>query len=76
MTKQVDYIGHGTQNKKFKGLTDVVICVDDAEQFFYEYQGKRYLKVQVSKRKKSDRFGHTHSVSHFTPGKADGQAEG
>jgi hypothetical protein len=67
MTKQVNYIGNGTTNKQFKNIIDVAICIDDAEQFFYEYEGKRYLKVQVAKRKKADKFGKTHSVSHFTP---------
>ncbi len=67
MTKQVNYIGNGTQNKQFKTVTDVVIHMDKAEAFIYEHEGKRYLKIQVSKRKKADQFGHTHSVSHFTP---------
>lgn len=67
MTKQVTYIGNGTTNKQFETVTDVVIHMDDAEQFIYEYEGKRYLKIQVSERKQADQFGHTHSVSHFTP---------
>jgi hypothetical protein len=67
MTKQVEYIGNGTQNEQFDGVVDVVIHMDDAEKFIYEYEGKRYLKIQVSQRKKADQFGHTHSVSHFTP---------
>lgn len=67
MTKQVNYIGNGTRNAQFDTVIDVVIHIDEAEQFFYKFEGKRYLKIQVSERKTADKFGHTHSVSHFTP---------
>lgn len=67
MTKQVNYIGNGTQNEQFDGIVDVVIHMDKASEFIFEHEGKKYLKIQVSQRKQPDQFGHTHSVSHFTP---------
>lgn len=67
MTKQVNYIGNGTQNGQFEGIIDVVIHMEKAEQFIYEHEGKKYLKIQVAQRKQADQFGHTHTVSHFTP---------
>lgn len=67
MSTSKTFIGHGTTNQKFDTITDVVLKMEDAEQFIFEYEGKKYLKLQVAQRKSPDNFGHTHTVSCFTP---------
>lgn len=48
-------------------LVECAQTVSERTGLIYEYEGKKYLKFQVSERKEVDQFGHTHSVSHFTP---------
>lgn len=60
------YIGHGTATQ-LEGVTDVVISMEKAQPFIFTYEGKQYLKFSVANRREADQFGHTHTVSCFTP---------
>lgn len=56
-----EYIGHGTKHNEYD-LIDVVLEMDKAEAFIYTYEGKRYLKFTVAKRKEKSKFGATHTT--------------
>lgn len=61
-----NYIGSGKRNEKFNNIISVTICINDAEKFVFEYNGKKYLKFDVAEKKEPDQYGKTHSVSIWT----------
>lgn len=65
-TNNKTYIGSGKQVKDLD-IVEISICMDDAEQLIHEYEGKKYLTVQVAKRKEPSKFGKTHTVYHWKP---------
>lgn len=55
------FIGSGVA--KFNGdLVECSVCITDAESHIFEYNGKRYLKIKVQKKRQPDNYGKTHSV--------------
>tara|TARA_R110000796_G_scaffold34775_12_gene89538 strand:- start:4633 stop:4920 length:288 start_codon:yes stop_codon:yes gene_type:complete len=57
------YVGSGVE--KFDGdLIEISVCLSDlpAEHRF-EYNGKWYAKLKVKRKKETDEYGKTHSVS-------------
>lgn len=56
-----EYIGHGTKHNEWN-IIDVVLDVEKMEKFYFEYEGKRYLKLSVAARKEVSKFGSTHAV--------------
>lgn len=56
------YVGSGVE--KFNGgLIEISICMDQIPQeWIFEYNGKKYLKLKVQKKKQPDNYGKTHSV--------------
>jgi hypothetical protein len=57
------FIGAGTE--KFEGnLIEVSICLTDIpKEWITDYNGKKYLRIKVQKKRQPDQYGKTHSVS-------------
>ena len=56
------WVGSGKRVKDYD-LINVSICVSDCEPHFFEYNGKKYLKVTVAGKKNGpDQYGKTHGV--------------
>ncbi len=56
------YVGNG--KKKFDNLRSVSICLTDLPQeHIFEYNGKKYLKLNVSDKKEPDQYGKDVSVT-------------
>tara|TARA_R110002051_G_C8332023_1_gene436820 strand:- start:116 stop:412 length:297 start_codon:yes stop_codon:yes gene_type:complete len=57
------YVGKGVE--KFDGgLVEISVCLSDIPQEHrFEYNGKWYAKLKVSKMRKTDEYGKTHSVA-------------
>jgi len=60
-----DQIFIGSGKEKFEGnLIECSICLTDIpKEHIFEYQGKKYLKIKVQKKREADQYGKTHSVS-------------
>jgi|TARA_R110000796_G_scaffold85379_1_gene185331 hypothetical protein len=55
------YVGNGIE--KFNGnLIEISVCLTDVEKHKYDFKGKNYVKLKVSKKKQVDEYGKTHSV--------------
>lgn len=57
------YVGNGTE--KFDGnLIEISVCLSElSQEHRFEYDGKWYVKLKVSKRREVDQYGRTHSVA-------------
>ncbi len=82
MSEERIYVGSGVE--KFEGnLVNVSVCLTDiksnAEEHIFEYNGKKYIKLKVQKKKDgADDYGKTHfvEVDTFKPDpKKNGQAQ-
>ena len=66
MENEKIYVGSGIE--KFDGgLVEATICLSDitknASEHIFEYEGKKYIKVKVQKKKNgADQYGKTHFV--------------
>ena len=66
MENEKIYVGNGVE--KFDGgLVEATICLSDitqnASEHIFEYEGKKYIKVKVQKKKNgADQYGRTHYV--------------
>ena len=62
MSETKVYCGSGKE--KFDGkLVDIVLCLSDLpKDKIFEYNGKKYIKLKVGKKKETDRYGKTHYV--------------
>ena len=63
--KEKIYVGSGLE--KFEGnLINTTICLTDIQQnaaeHIFEFNGKKYIKVKVQKKKEVDQYGKTHFV--------------
>lgn len=56
------YIGHASGIATIPGALEVVLHMDEAQAFIFEYEGKKYLKFTVTERKQPDNFGRTHTA--------------
>ena len=63
----------GTGKEKFDGnLVEVALCVSDLpKDKIYEFNGKKYIKLKVVKKKEVDQYGKSHyvEVDMFEPKK-------
>ena len=57
------YVGSGTE--KFDGnLVSCSLCLSDLpKEHVFEYSGKKYIKLNVQKKKQADEYGKTHFVA-------------
>jgi len=60
----MDKIYCGSGIEKFDGkLIEITINLSDLpKEHIFEYEGKKYIKLKVQKKKEADKFGKTHSV--------------
>lgn len=54
----------GSGKEKFEGnLVDVSLCLSDLpKEKIFEYNGKKYIKLKVVKKKEEDQYGRTHYI--------------
>lgn len=57
------YVGNGVE--KFDGdLVSISVCLTDLpKEHMFEYKDKKYIKLNVQKKKQADDYGKTHFVS-------------
>ena len=63
------FVGSGVE--KFDGnIVDQSICLTDiqnkAKEFIFEYEGKKYIKLNCVKKKEADQYGKTHQIARNT----------
>ena len=57
------YVGNGKKAKDYD-IVNVSLCLSDIPaEHINEFQGKKYIKLSVAKRREPDNYGRTHSVS-------------
>lgn len=57
------FVGSGVE--KFEGnLIEISVCLSDLpKEFISEYNGKKYIRLKVQKKREPDQYNKTHSVS-------------
>jgi predicted ATP-dependent Lon-type protease len=62
MERQI-FVGSGVE--KFGGnLIEISVCLSDLpKEFISEYNGKKYIRLKVQKKREPDQYNKTHSVS-------------
>lgn len=55
------YVGSG--KKKFDNLRSVSICLSDLNEHVFEYNGKKYVKLNIQDKKEADQYGKDIAVS-------------
>lgn len=62
------YVGKGKAVGQFGDLA-FSVCITDATPYFFEYNGKTYLKLKIGKMRNPDEHGKTHTVTvdNFKP---------
>ena len=72
----MDKIYCGSGKEKFDGnLVEISVCVSDLpKDKIFEYNGKKYIKLKVVKKREEDQFGKTHyvEVDMFEPKQDNG----
>jgi len=62
MKEEKIYCGQGWQNKDW--LTNISVCLSDIpEEHISEYNGKKYVKLSILKRKSIGEKGQTHYIT-------------
>jgi len=56
------YVGTGRQAPNGLDIINISIAESKVKEFWTEYNGERYLKLGVSKKREPDQYGKTHSV--------------
>ena len=56
------YVGNGTKHEKYDFIK-VSIDLEKVKPFIYEYNGKKYITVDVAPLREPSQYGKTHSVS-------------
>jgi len=67
------YVGSG-KGKFDNNLVEINLCLSDLpKEHIFEYEGKKYIKLKVVKKKEVDKFGKSHyiEVDTFKPDKKD-----
>lgn len=64
------YVGKGKEVANYD-MVNFSVCIDSLEGHTFEYEGKKYVKLTISKMKEADKFGKTHTVcvNDFKPTK-------
>jgi len=63
MAEKKFYVGSGKKSDKFD-IVNISVCLSDLpKENIFEYKGKKYVKLVVSAKKETDKFGKTHSVA-------------
>jgi len=58
-----NYVGNGRESGDY-GIINISVCLDDldTQRDITEYQGKKYLRLSVGRKREVDQYGKTHSV--------------
>ena len=56
------YVGTGRQAPNGLEIVNISIAESKVKDFWNEYNGERYLRLGVSKKREADQYGKTHSV--------------
>jgi hypothetical protein len=56
------YVGTGRQAPNGMEIVNISIAESKVKEFWSEYNGERYLRLGVSKKREADQYGKTHSV--------------
>ena len=69
------YVGKGKATKYGVRFS---VCITDAEAHIFEYNGKKYLKLEVNEMKQPDKYGKTHTVKvdTYNPNQSNSGNEG
>ena len=67
MENKTEKIFVGGGKEKFDGnMVDASICLTDitnnAKEFIFEFEGKKYIKLNVVKKREEDQYGKTHYI--------------
>lgn len=73
MSQDKIYVGNGKENEQY-GFVNFSVCLTDLPQeHVTEFKGKKYINLTVSKKRETDQYGKTHTVTVNT-WKPEGQA--
>lgn len=61
MSTEKKYVGSGKKAQNYD-LVNITIAEDKVKDHWFEYNGKKYLKLTVAARKETDQYGKTHTV--------------
>ena len=62
MEEKKKYVGSGKQ--VHENIINISICLTDLpREFINQYEGKKYIRLTVMKKKEVDKWGKTHSVT-------------
>ena len=79
MNEKVEKIFVGNGTEKFEGnMVAVNLCVSDIpKEHLNEFQGKKYLKLNVTRKREVDQYGRTHyvEIDQFKPKKEEAVVE-
>jgi|TARA_R100001443_G_scaffold3198_1_gene10150 hypothetical protein len=79
-TEEKIYVGSGKQVKDFDmvNVTLDLSSIKDSQDHVYEFNGKKYINLTVSKRKEVSEYGKTHNVTinTFKPESKDDSKSG
>ena len=56
-----NYVGKGKQHENLDIVT-VSFDLEELAKFAHEYEGKKYVTVEISKLKQADKYGRTHTA--------------
>lgn len=62
MTYKKEYIGKGKVNSKINSIVKYTFALEDLKAHSYDYQGTKYVSVEVTEMKEADKFGRTHTA--------------
>ena len=62
MENKKTYVGSGKQTNEY--FTNISVCLSDLpKESIFDYNGKKYVKLTVGKKREEDEYGKTHYVS-------------
>jgi len=74
MSQDKIYVGNGKENEQY-GFVNFSVCLTDLPQeHVTEFKGKKYINLTVSKKRETDQYGKTHTVTVNT-WKPEGQTQ-
>jgi hypothetical protein len=63
MSQDKIYVGNGKENEQY-GFVNFSVCLTDLPQeHVTEFKGKKYINLTVSKKRETDQYGKTHTVT-------------
>jgi len=64
MAEQQNKIFVGSGKEVFENLINISVCLSDLpKEYIREYNGKKYISLEVNTKREADKFGKTHSLT-------------